>query len=350
MNFDDQIGMGTNQPPQPNSYGQPQQTQFNQPVQQAPQQYNQQPQQVYSQPAAQAPQQQSYGASPVNNAPMNHPPMQAAAPQQAPAPAYVPPHQGGQQQGGYQKPAYNGGGNQGGYQKPAYNGGGGGGYQKPAYNGGGGGGYQNKQGGGGFNRGGGGFQRPVEDLTNYIMYRPYAVTGNRDTPQEVINRVRSLVTDLEKLGYVMRSGGMDGLEDAAEKATTLHEIHLPWRGFSEKESKFTYSSEACALIAKKYHPTYDQLKPALQAFLHKNVRIVLGKDLHSPALFMICWTEDGAETTRQRTARTGPTGHAIAVAAALGIPVFNMGNPDAEDRIKRYMTENNVQEQIPPVQ
>lgn len=183
------------------------------------------------------------------------------------------------------------------------------------------------------------FKRKEEeiDIDNYELYKTYVGTGNRDVPATIAEQMKRLAHELETFGYTLRTGGLDGSEQAFELGTTKLELHLPWRGFNEKESKFTFTPKAAIAIAKKFHTAFDTLKPAIQTMLAKNARLILGKDLKSPAMFMICWSEDGAETLLEKTSRTGNVGHAIAIAAYMKIPVFNLGKQDAEIRLKNYL-------------
>ncbi len=261
-------------------------------------------------------------------------PPQAVNPFEYTPPPTATPSYGGGQSGG------NSGGygqqNQGGYQ------------QKPSYGGGNqGGGYQKKQwspGGGGGSYGGGGgkspFQRKVwtpEELAKATVYKSVVITGNESPPPAVLQALQRLVPEMEKRGYVIRSGGMKGMENAVEELARNLEIHLPWKGFDGKESKFTYTSDEAKEFAKRYHPAWDQAKPVVQTFCAKNVRLMLGKDLKSPTQILIIWSEDGAEHVRERTAKTGLTGIAVALASELRIPTFNLQRPDAEQRLMQYL-------------
>lgn len=242
--------------------------------------------------------------------------------------------QGAGQQGGYggaqgnsyqqqPKPAYQGGGNNGGYQK------------KPWTPGGNGGNYN----------GGGGkapFQRKVwtpEELASAKLYKSVVITGNDSPPPMVQQVLQRLVPELEKRNYVIRSGGMKGMENLVEELARNLEVHLPWKGFDGKDSKFTYTTDEAKEFAKRYHPAYEQAKPVVQTFCAKNVRLMLGKDLKSPTQMLIIWSEDGAEHARERTAKTGLTGVAVSIATEIRIPVFNLQRPDAEQRIMAYLNQ-----------
>lgn len=213
-------------------------------------------------------------------------------------------------------------GGQGGGSRSWGSGGGQSGYQKKPWNGG---------------QGGGGFQKRPED-TDMTLYKPYACTANEDAPPEIKNKFIEIVKMLENNGYTLRTGGMEGIEEIVENSVTKKEVHLPWREFGGKQSRFTFNSDRAYAIAKKYHPTFDGLSKGVKCFLAKNARLILGNNMTSPALFLLTWTEDGATSSRDRTARTGFAGHPIAIAAGIGIPVINLARSDAEQKLNMLIT------------
>lgn len=212
-------------------------------------------------------------------------------------------------------------GGQGGGNRPWGSGGGQSGFQKKPWNGG----------------GGGGFQKRPED-TDMTLYKPYACTANDDAPQEIKDKFVEIVKMLENNGYTLRTGGMEGVEEIVENSVTKKEVHLPWRDFGGKQSRFTFNTDRAYAIAKKYHPTFDGLSKGVKCFLAKNARLILGNNMTSPALFLLTWTEDGATSSRDRTARTGFAGHPIAIAAGIGIPVINLARSDAEQKLNMLIT------------
>lgn len=251
-------------------------------------------------------------------------------------------YQGGQSgyQGGQNSQGGQGGGswkerNQAGGQQN--NQGGQGGGNRSWGSGGGQSGYQKKPWNGGQGGGGGGFQKRPED-TDMTLYKPYACTANEDAPPEIKNKFIEIVKMLENNGYTLRTGGMEGVEEIVENSVTKKEVHLPWREFAGKQSRFTFNSDRAYAIAKKYHPTFDGLSKGVKCFLAKNARLVLGNNMTSPALFLLTWTEDGATSSRDRTARTGFAGHPIAIAAGIGIPVINLARNDAEQKLNMLIT------------
>lgn len=180
------------------------------------------------------------------------------------------------------------------------------------------------------------FKRDESDIT---LYLPYAVAGNKDMPQEIVDRLVEVTKQLDAQGYTVRIGGTDPFEDAIEKVVKNIEVHLPFRGFNNKESKFSYVSDRAKAVASMFHPTFESMSKGVQTFLAKNARLILGDRMNQPALFLLVWTEDGADNIKKRTAKTGFAGHPIAIASSLPIPIFNLASPDAERRLMQHLAE-----------
>lgn len=228
------------------------------------------------------------------------------------------------------QPQQYGGGQQGGYQ---------GGQRNQGYGGnkwqGNGGGKWKGNGGGGN----GGFPAPKPPVENPEPYLAYAVVSNKDIPQDILSNYERIARRLHELGYTARTGTLEGIEAKAETLPIRKELLLPWKGFNEKESQFTSSTPLIKGIAKKYMKSgnWDELKPAMQGFLQKNARLVTGHFGNSPAKFVLCWSQDQAETGTQITFNTGNIAHALTIASAWHVPVFNLARPDAEARLFNFL-------------
>lgn len=152
---------------------------------------------------------------------------------------------------------------------------------------------------------------------------------------------------LARRGFVLRSGGADGSDLAFEAgATSIEapcEIYLPWRGFNGSKSALhdLETHGRAAEIASRCHPAWSRLKDSHRKLHTRNVYQVLGRDLESPAEFVICWTPDGVEEGAHTSRETGGTGTAIRVASMFGVPVINLLNPGALDRIKALCADQN---------
>jgi hypothetical protein len=93
-----------------------------------------------------------------------------------------------------------------------------------------------------------------------------------------------------------------------------------------------------AKIASELHPNWGALKQAAKKLMARNSRQILGLNLDNPVKFVLCWTPDGCEHGSTRSRKTGGTGQAITLASIrYDIPVFNMKNTDALDRLKLFL-------------
>ena len=189
-------------------------------------------------------------------------------------------------------------------------------------------------------QGGGGARFPIKPKPEEIdptLYLSAAITGNKEAPPEILDKIAQLAQYLESKGFTIRVGGDGPVEDAAEMATHKKEVLLPWRGFNDKESPTTFPIERAFHIAKMFHPTWDHMKKGVQSILAKNARLVMGNKMMSPATLLLCWTEDGAEDRREVTMKTGLAAHPIRIAAGSGVRIFNLGRPDAESRLRHFV-------------
>lgn len=175
----------------------------------------------------------------------------------------------------------------------------------------------------------------------------YTGIGSRKTPEELRPLFSRIATRLERLGFILRSGGAEGADQAFEDGVSdpsnpaVAEIYLP-RGrrqfLGKTPAAHTVASDRqwgeARQIAQSVHPIFDSLPSWMQELHTRNVFQVLGLDLDNPSKFVICWTEDGAEDEAASSKDTGGTRTAIVLAARCQIPVINFGNPGAMDRLK----------------
>lgn len=173
---------------------------------------------------------------------------------------------------------------------------------------------------------------------SFQMYKAYGVVANPDAPEGIMSQIGSIATRLEAMGYTLRTAGGKGMEEAFEQVTENKEVHIPWRNFNERQSKFTRNAKEADDVVRPFAPGFDGLKPAVQAIIASKAHTVLGKDLKNPIRFLITYTQDGCENTANKTAKTGFSGTSIALASSLRIPVFNLKNSDALERLKQYLT------------
>ncbi|WP_206018384.1 hypothetical protein [Roseovarius nitratireducens] len=136
---------------------------------------------------------------------------------------------------------------------------------------------------------------------------------------------------LASLGLTLRSGAAYGadtaFENGCDNAHGPKEIYIPWQGFQRrfieepgvigKDMNHYYEAEK---LAKEHHPAWDKLSLGIRPLMIRNSYQIMGRDMQSPCLFVLCSTPGGQGQ--------GGTGQAIRIARAHDIPVFDMGSMD----------------------
>ena len=161
----------------------------------------------------------------------------------------------------------------------------------------------------------------------------YAGIGSRETPVEVCELFKNVAKYLASKDYILRSGHADGadiaFETGCDSVNGEKEIWLPWKGFNNSESKFIGDSPDALELASIFHPSWPYLKQGAQKLHSRNCNQVLGKDLKTPCVFIICWTKGGKGS--------GGTGQAIRVANAYKISIFDAGKYQDVEEIRREL-------------
>lgn len=137
---------------------------------------------------------------------------------------------------------------------------------------------------------------------------------------------------LHELGYLMRSGGAIGADQAFERgAGNRTTIYLPSNDHPMWTEVFTMH----------FHPNPGKLTASGWQLMCRNAMQILGKDGNTPVQFVICWTADGKAS--------GGTGQAIRIAKEFDIPVYNLYNKSDVDELtsllyqlyKRFYADEN---------
>jgi hypothetical protein len=150
---------------------------------------------------------------------------------------------------------------------------------------------------------------------------------------KIYDRLEDIGYDLTKRGWVLRSGGADGSDEAFEfgwnrawleadpatRSSKKCEIFLPWKGFNGHTSSLYTSAPhpEAVKLASVIHPKWKSLSPPVQKLHARNIHQVLGQNLDDPSKVVVCWTENGELEGGTRTA--------IVCAQMFNIPVVNLG-------------------------
>lgn len=171
----------------------------------------------------------------------------------------------------------------------------------------------------------------------------YTGIGSRNTPPEILKRMTQLAKHFEYMGFTLRSGAADGADTAFEIGVNdpiKKEIYLPWKNFNGNQSSYFDISQEAFKLADTLHPVFKSLKPAIQRLHARNTYQVLGNDLNTPSLFLVCYTPCGSEEESTLTSSSGGTATAIKLACRKNIPVFNLQKHDAINRLYEHIGKN----------
>lgn len=149
----------------------------------------------------------------------------------------------------------------------------------------------------------------------------YTGIGSRETPERILNIMKSLALSLAEDGFILRSGGADGADSAFEAGCDMRngkkEIYLPWKGFNNRDSQLHTVTSDALRMASLTHPYWDKLSKGGKLLHARNCYQVLGSDLNTKSAFVVGYTAGGKGK--------GGTGQAFRVARANGIPYYDLG-------------------------
>jgi len=176
------------------------------------------------------------------------------------------------------------------------------------------------------------------------VYKAFCGIGSRETPEHILELMVRLGKKLSTEGWILRSGGAEGADDAFWKGAMSHnsntsntEIYLPWNNFNGHDIRNVGMRDApmlstwsnALLMAQRYHPAWDCLKQGGRKLQARNCYQVLGVNLDTPAKFIVCWTRNGA--------MIGGTAQALRMATDHGIPIYNLGNNEDLNKIVNWL-------------
>jgi hypothetical protein len=170
---------------------------------------------------------------------------------------------------------------------------------------------------------------------------PYAGIGSQKTPEVVQNWMEAISLELEKRGFLLRSGNAKGADKAFARKVSLSRkrIYLPVKRFQGADninfslpSKWENWREALE-IASLLHPAWNKLDSFALDCMGRNVYQVLGDDLNSPVKFVMCWAPSPRIEEGRVVDTAGGTGMAVRLAAKRGIAVYHLGLSDHRQKI-----------------
>lgn len=153
--------------------------------------------------------------------------------------------------------------------------------------------------------------------------RYYAGIGSRKTPQSIQRRMTRDAKRLQAAGYVLRSGGAKGADEAFKEGAGLEaQIFTP---MAATVAAFNKAAEIWDLRIDRSWPL--EKGSYMGKLMARNAMVIEGRKIDSPVDFVLCWTPSGEWI--------GGTAQSIWHANSLGIPIYNYADetPKIKDLI-----------------
>lgn len=174
----------------------------------------------------------------------------------------------------------------------------------------------------------------------------YAGIGSRDTPAEIGLLMTELAGEMEKCGWILRSGGAKGADtffergviDSSKKQIFLHKEvtrthrHNPAEGIYN--AKRCMDWEWATELASEVHPAWHKCDEDARGLHARNIYQVLGTGFPKLACsnMVICWAIPDIHGVPEGGTRT-----AWKVAEKYNIPRYNLAVRADRDRIEEWL-------------
>lgn len=162
----------------------------------------------------------------------------------------------------------------------------------------------------------------------------YTGTGHISVPKGIKNTIIELSAILAKKGYILRTGGEKGSDEAFEEGcdsidSSLKEIYLPWEGFNDREGIVFDKNQEIMEDMKDFHINIKAITIKAKYKLGRDYWELKGRDMNTPSEFLIIYdTGDGSANYTHRLANR------------YKIPVYNLYEKEVLNKVKKYIKEN----------
>lgn len=190
------------------------------------------------------------------------------------------------------------------------------------------------------------FKHTKIDATTFdkseLRYAMILVKGEKEIPETVLEKAKSLAVLLNSKGFIYRHGsdGNDKFQTALVKIPDFkYESYLPWKKFNPMVDATGKLSEKAYNLAFSYYKNYNERTATVRAILAKDVQVMLGEDCRKPLTMFIAYTECGTDKMKKDMdfKKIGPVFFYIKICAEANIPVFNIGNEESFKQLVEFI-------------
>lgn len=175
-------------------------------------------------------------------------------------------------------------------------------------------------------------------MSQYDNLYDWAGIGSRQTPSDILLVMKQIGLLLAVRGGMCNTGACVGADQAfaegAARVDGIVKLALPWPKYELQWRRNLATPPLGAVMVTEtvfderkhyaafksvydFHPNADRLTPGVLKLHARNYLIIEG------CKFVICWAPMDAAGKP-----TGGTGQGCRIAESLGIPVYNLANPD----------------------
>ena len=170
------------------------------------------------------------------------------------------------------------------------------------------------------------------------------VSGGHHLPKEMEPVAEQIGEQLAHAGWLYRGGyeepGLIHMDIGVMMANGKREIFIPWQGFNTGMHKRNGVLVCHCLpnhiqaieYAQQAYPTFKQEMDSIQMYWVRNMYLLLGEKLDTPADVVIYYQEGDT------TSKTGSE-YLVGAAQSIGIPCFNIENQEGMDALTEFVTE-----------
>jgi hypothetical protein len=163
--------------------------------------------------------------------------------------------------------------------------------------------------------------------------KAYCGIGSRKAPKDILLKMTKYASVLERLGFILRSGGAIGSDKAFEKGILNSKNKEIFLAKDAQNWAYNYVRNCMPVDRPSYEEGYLKWDSYVQDLLARNMMQVLGFEGDNPSKFILCWTPAGD----YKTSLVGGTGYALRCALLNNIPIFNLNSIEQENEFKKYL-------------
>ena len=171
--------------------------------------------------------------------------------------------------------------------------------------------------------------------------RTFTITSSGEVPQTVIDNVIAVLDTINSVHFTLRDSldSRDALLVGTSKHVTRRDYILPWKKFNTSvDAKVSKPSKYAYEVAAYFHKAFKKIPNVVKTMIARNNHLILGAECDTPVNFIICYSDDGADTKKKVDYKTtGNISYFIEVGEELNIPIFNFKNEGAKEKLLGFL-------------